>query len=103
MKIQIEQRSVYHKIAVVEIEVDADEYEHFKLDNGKFTGMDDYLLENENLWAEQIDEKMAQADYEFGMGCDADANKHYKTNFDMRDAESEYRWEWKEKQQGGHL
>ena len=46
MKIQIEQRSVYHKIAVVEIEVDADDYEHFKLDNGKFTGMDDYLLEN---------------------------------------------------------
>ena len=27
MKIQIEQRSVYHKIAVVEIEVDADEYD----------------------------------------------------------------------------
>lgn len=103
MKIQIEQRSVYHKIAVVEIEVDADEYEHFKLDNGKFTGMDDYLLDNEHLWAEQIDEKLAQADYVFGIGCDADANKYNKTNFNMPSDESEYRWEWKEKNQGGHL
>lgn len=103
MKIKIEQRSVYHKIAVVEIEVDADEYEHFKIDNGKFAGMDDYLLENEHLWSEKIDEQMAKANYEFGMGCDADANKHYKTKFDMRDVESEYRWEWKEKQMGGHL
>jgi len=103
MKIQIEQRSVYHKVAVIEIEVDADEYEHFKLDNGKFTGMDDYLLDNEHLWAEQIDEKMAQADYVFGTGCDSDANKYNKTNFNMPLEESEYRWEWKEKYQGGHL
>ena len=103
MKIEIHQRSVYHKIAVVEIEVDKDDYEHFKLDNGKFAGMDDYLLENEHLWAEKIDEQMEKANYEFGMGCDANANQNYKTEFDMRDAESEYRWEWKEEKLGGHL
>ena len=58
IKIKIQQRSVYHKIAEVEIEVDADVYEHYRLDNGKYTSMDDYLWDNEHLWSEKIDEKI---------------------------------------------
>lgn len=97
IKIKIQQRSVYHKIAEVEIEVDADVYEHYRLDNGKWTGMDDYLMDNEHLWGEKIDKSISNADYIFGNGIDS------HNDFTDRDAESEMRWVWEEEKLGGHL
>jgi len=96
MKIRIEQRSVYHKIAVVEIEVDETEYEHYRLDNGKYTSMDDYLIDNEHLWCDKVDEKISKAEYNFGFGCD-------ELDFDEQDSESETRWVWEKEKIGGHL
>lgn len=103
MKIRIEQRSVYHKIAVVEIEVDETEYEHYRLDNDNDASMDDYLIDNEHLWCNKVDEKISKAEYNFGFGCDNDASKYHGTNFNEQDSESETRWVWEEEKIGGHL
>jgi len=97
IKIKIQQRSVYHKIAEVEIEVDAEVYEHYRLDNGKYTSMDDYLIDNEHLWSEKIDEKISKEHYVFGNGID-NHNDFTDTN-----SESETRWIWEEEKLGGHL
>lgn len=105
IKIKIQQRSVYHKTTEVEIEVDADVYEHYQIENGKWTGMDDYLMDNEHLWVDKIDESISNADYIFGNGIDID------NDFTDKDAESETRWVWEEKTEtgqkylkgGGHL
>ena len=93
MKVKIIQRSVYHKIAEVEIEVDADEYEHFKLDNGKFTGMHDYLLENEHLYIDKIDEAMSETSLGYGHGM-IDG---------MTDWKEESEWRYECEGIGGHL
>ena len=97
IKIKIQQRSVYHKIAEVEIEVDADVYEHYRLDNGKYTSMDDYLIDNEHLWCDKIDEKISKEHYVFGNGIDND------NDFTDTNSESETRWIWEEEKLGGHL
>ncbi len=65
MKVKIQQRSVYHKFAEVEIEIDADAYDHWKLDNGKHSTIQDFLIENEDLYSDKIDDKMSKASYEF--------------------------------------
>ena len=97
IKIKIQQISVYHNIAEVEIEVDADVYEHYRLDNGKYTSMDDYLIDNEHLWCDKIDEKISKEHYVFGNGIDND------NDFTDTNSESETRWIWEEEKLGGHL
>ncbi len=97
IKIKIQQRSVYHKITEVEIEVDADVYEHYRLDNGKYTSMDDYLIDNEHLWSDKIDEKISEAEYVFGNGIG------WKYDFTDSESDSETRWVWEEEKTGGHL
>tara|TARA_R110002050_G_scaffold22819_1_gene62012 strand:- start:114 stop:377 length:264 start_codon:yes stop_codon:yes gene_type:complete len=59
MKVKIMQRSVYHKYAEIEVEAPNDIKEE---------DMVDYLFMTENEWTDKIDEKLSQAEYEFGMG-----------------------------------
>tara|TARA_R110000751_G_scaffold63471_4_gene130957 strand:- start:239 stop:547 length:309 start_codon:yes stop_codon:yes gene_type:complete len=102
MKVKIQNRSVYHKFAEVEIEIDNDDFEHWKLDNGKYANLQDYLLENEDLYSDKINEEMCKASYEFGFGTDSDANSHYNSCMNEPESESEWRYE-NERGEGGHL
>ena len=81
------QRSVYHKYAEIEIEVPND----IKDDD-----MQSWLLENEYLYTGKIDDKIHEAEYEFGFGLDNDAG------LDEKDNESEWRFEYGDRY-GGHL
>jgi len=101
MKVKIQQRSVYHKFAEVEIEIDDDAYDHWKLDNGKYASIQNFLIENEDLYSDKIDEEMSKASYEFGFGTDSDANSHY--NSYMNESESESEWRYQLNDEGGHL
>ena len=103
MKVKIQQRSVYHKYAEVEREIDEDEYEHWKLDNGKYASIQDFLIENEDLYTDKIDDKMSKAPYEFGFGTDSDANLHNNSSMNESDSDSEWRYEVVGKKYGGHL
>lgn len=94
MKVKIQQRSVYHKFAEVEIEVP----NHLTEDN-----LTDYLFEHEDLYIDKIDEAMSEAEYEFGFGTDSDANSHYDSCMNEPDSESEWRFECDELKTGGHL
>jgi len=96
MKVKIQNRSVYHKFAEVEIEIDNDDFEHWKLDNGKYANLQDYLLENEDLYSDKIDEAMSKAEYVHGTGL-----YDFKG---MDDAETESEWRYEnERGEGGHL
>ena len=94
MKVKIMQRSVYHKIGVVEVEVP---------DNLKKEEVLDYLNEYSQMYEYEMDEAINEAEYEFGFGTDYDSNSHYDTNFNETDNESEWRFEIVGKNYGGHL
>ena len=89
MKVKIQQRSVYHKFAEVEIEIDKKDYKEYH-------DLHDYLLENEQLYNDKIDKAISEADYEFGSGandCDGmDDN-----------SDSEWRYDCEDLKTGGHL
>lgn len=93
MKVKIMQRSVYHKIAEIEVEV-PNEIEGYIMQEEDIGG---YLIENEDLYTDEIDEKISNARYEFGFGLDNDKG------LDEKDNESEWRYEIVGKQYGGHL
>tara|TARA_R100000935_G_scaffold8484_3_gene17808 strand:+ start:112 stop:402 length:291 start_codon:yes stop_codon:yes gene_type:complete len=96
MKVTIQQRSVYHKYAEVEINIDEDDYEDYQINN-KDAHLQDYLEENAHLYGEEIDKKIHEANYEFGFGVD----EH--NGMDMKDSESEWRYDCEELKTGGHL
>jgi len=88
MKVKIMQRSVYHKIAEIEIEI-PEIYD--------YNNMQEYLIDNEDLYTEKIDEEIDRVEYEFGFGLDNDKGLNEKDN------ESEWRFDIVGKQYGGHL
>jgi hypothetical protein len=83
MKVKIQQRSVYHKFTEIEIEVPKD------------VDVQEWLIDNEYLWSEDMDEKHATSKYEFGMGMETGEWNEIKS-------ESEWRFE-AEGGYGGHL
>jgi len=100
MKVKIMQRSVYHKIAEVEIEL-PEEITDIKINKcyntyGEFD-LQAYLHDNEDLYVDKIDEKISKAKYEFGLGLDNDKG------LDEKDNESEWRYEVSNLKLGGHL
>ena len=101
MKVKIQNRIVYHKFAEVEIDIDNDTFEHWKLDNGKYASIQDFLIENEELYIDKIDDKISKSEYEFGFGTGSDANSHY--NSCMNESESESEWRYETEKEGGHL
>lgn len=88
MKVKIMQRSVYHKYAEIEVEVPND----IKDDD-----MQEYLIENEDLYTDQIDEKIDEVGYEFGNGVDD------YSGMNEPESESEWRFDIVGKTYGGHL
>ena len=101
MKVKIQNRSVYHKFAEVEIEIDRKDfrkYMEFYTEKGQeWHDIQDYLRDNENLYADKIDEAMSKAEYEYGSGID-----DYRGMVDELDS-SEWRFECEELKTGGHL
>lgn len=94
MKVKIMQRSVYHKYAEIEIEIPNDWNIHTE-DGINF--IHDYLIDNEDLYVDKIDEKLSKAEYVHGTGL---------YDFDgMEDAESDSEWRYEiiGQNYGGHL
>ena len=94
MKVKIQNRSVYHKFAEVEIEIDKVKLKEYT-DAG--ATIQDYLFDYSNLYDDKIDEAMSKAEYEFGSGVD-----DYRGMVDELDS-SEWRFECEELKTGGHL
>tara|TARA_R110002012_G_scaffold9277_4_gene42815 strand:- start:2422 stop:2691 length:270 start_codon:yes stop_codon:yes gene_type:complete len=89
MKVKITQRSVYHKIAEIEIEIPD------LIDDE--TEVQQYLIDNEYLFVDKIDKKINNAHLNFGFGLDNDAG------LDEKDNESEWRYDIVGQNYGGHL
>ncbi len=96
MKVQISQRFIYHKVGTIEIEINKEDYQ-------RYDDLDDYLLENDDLWSEKIDNATSNAELEFGFGLGYYANEYYNVNFNEEASETEIRFDCKELQTGGHL
>jgi len=101
MKVKILQRSVYYKTAEVEIEVDQNDFQHYLKFNAPkdATAQDyisDYLIDNEDLWVDEIDRKLNESEFMFGSGMDSG-------DWTDDDQDSEWRYECDELKIGGHL
>jgi len=92
--VTISNRSVYHKYAEVTIPIP----KHIKQED-----VAEWLFKNENLYTDDLDQRMSEARYEFGFGLDYDANNYHKSNFNERESESETRYDIEGEKYGGHL
>jgi len=97
MKIKIQQRQVYHKFAEIEIEIDEDEFDHYRLDNGKYTSIDEFIIYKEEDWIDDIENKLNESEFVYGNGLD-----DYK-GMNEPESETEWRYECDELKTGGHL
>ena len=97
MKVKIQQRQVYHKFAEIEIEIDEDEFDHYRLDNGKYTSIDEFIIYKEEDWIDDIENKLNEAEFDYGNGLD-----DYK-GMNEPESETEWRYECDELKTGGHL
>ena len=88
MKVTISERRIYHKVAEVEIDIP----DNIELDN-----VSDYLMENEHLYVDRLDNKISVSEYEYGFGMGIGA---YWTD---KDQEVETRFDIDQKNFGGHL
>ena len=70
MKVKIQQRQVYHKFAEIEIEIDEDEFDHYRLDNGKYTSIDEFIMHKEEDWIDDIENKLNESEFVYGNGLD---------------------------------
>ena len=89
MKVKIMQRSVYHKYAEVEIEIPN------LID--KESEVHQYLIDNDDLFIEKIDEKLSKVEYEYGTGVN-----DYE-GMDEFGVSCEQRFEIVGQNYGGHL
>ena len=98
MKVKIMQRSVYHKYAEIEIELPK-EITDIKINKcyntyGEFN-IQEYLLDNENLWINKMENKISKAPFDFGNGMET---------YDWTDRNEESEWMYMgEDGIGGHL
>ena len=84
MKVKIMQRSIYHKIAKVEVEIPDDVQD-----------IHQYLIDNSELYDDSMDYKTSHAPYKFGFGLGK--------GMDEKESESECRYECEQLKTGGHL
>ena len=94
MKVKIQNRSVYHKFAEVEIEIDENKLKEYT-DSG--ATIQDYLFDHSNLYDDKIDKAISEANFEYGSGID-----DYRGMVDELDS-SEWRFECEKLKTGGHL
>ena len=78
MKVKLQQRSVYHKFVELEVEVP---------DSVEFDNIQEWLINNDQLWSDQIDQAMFEAPIQFGNGM-----VMYKGMNEV-EADSEWRYE----------
>jgi len=97
MKVKIQQRQVYHKFAEIEIEIDENEFDHYRLDNGKHTSIDEFIIYKEGDWIDDIENKLNDTEFVYGNGVD-----DYK-GMNEPESESEWRYECDDLRIGGHL
>lgn len=83
-KVKITHRAVYHKIVEVEVFVP------------NTVEIDEYLINNEHLYVDQIDQQLSEAEYEFGFGMDDGC-------WTDQDQPSEWRYDCETDKIGGHL
>tara|TARA_R100000908_G_scaffold51533_1_gene26845 strand:+ start:148 stop:426 length:279 start_codon:yes stop_codon:yes gene_type:complete len=92
MKVKIMQRSVYHKYAEVEIDVDEKKLKEYTDVGASIT---DYLFDNANLYEDKIDKAISEANFEYGTGVDDYTG--------MTDTNAESEWRYEANGEGGHL
>lgn len=85
-KVKIMQRSVYHKYTEIEIEIPI-------LPNG--VDIQEYILDNEDLWCDKLQVALDESSLDFGFGMETG-------NWTDHTEESEWRYEL-DNGQGGHL
>jgi hypothetical protein len=87
MKVKVQQRSVYHKFVEIEVEVP---------DSLEFYDIEQWLIDNDQLWSDQIDQAMSEEPVQFGNGIEMYAGMNEV------EADSEWRYETLDGI-GGHL
>ena len=87
MKVKVQQRSVYHKFVELEVEVP---------DSVKLDDVREWLINNEQLWSDQIYQAVLEAPIQLGNGVD---------DYDgMNELEDDCEWRYKTPDGiGGHL
>lgn len=95
MKIKIIQRSVYHKYAEKEYDIDEKKYREYIKENG--TDLEDYILDNEDFWVDDMDSEINKSEFIFGSGVN-----EYDGMEDSKE-DSEWRYECEKLKIGGHL
>ena len=86
MKVKVITRQVYHKYAEVKIEVP----------NMECNDIHEYLLNNENMYTDKLDEALSKAEYEHGTGV------YNYSGMEDAESDSEWRFEYGDNY-GGHL
>lgn len=94
MKVKIMQRSVYHKYAEVEIDVDDKDRENYTDADGNPIDLQDYLHEREELWCDKLQVALDEASLDCGFGMDT---------ADWTDRTEESEWRYEANGNGGHL
>tara|TARA_Y100001937_G_C6995638_1_gene274071 strand:+ start:199 stop:471 length:273 start_codon:yes stop_codon:yes gene_type:complete len=84
--VTISTRVVYHKYAEVNIPIP----KHIKKED-----VADWLWENENLYTDDLDQRLHESQYNFGFGLG--------NGMDEKDQESETRYDIEGEKYGGHL
>lgn len=67
MKVKITQRSVYHKIAQIEIDVPVPK-------DSFFDTIHEWIINNDDEWVDKIDHELNKQEFVFGNGMDDDNN-----------------------------
>jgi len=67
MKVKITQRSVYHKIAQIEIDVPVPK-------DSFFDTIHEWIINNDEEWVDKIDHELNKQEFVFGNGMDDDNN-----------------------------
>lgn len=96
MKVKIQQRQVYYKFAEIEFDMDENEFDHYRFDNGKYTSMGEFILYKEGEWIDDIKKKLNESEFVLGNGMNLKGMTEPKS-------ESEWRYECEELNWGGHL
>ena len=65
MKVKITQRSVYHKIAQIEIDVPVPK-------DSFFDTIHEWIINNDDEWVDKIDHELNKQEFVFGNGMDDD-------------------------------
>jgi hypothetical protein len=97
MKVKIQQRQVYYKFAEIEFDIDENEFDHYRLDNGKYTSIDEFIIYKEEEWIDDIENKLNESEFVSGNGVDD------LKGMNEPESESEWRYECEELKTGGHL